>query len=221
MQRLSSQIKVGVIALILAVLLDFHGVNGFKPVQNMQFVRRGMVPLFMARAAKPIEKDGQIISGSPSNAGGPDDDEMITLPFDGLVGKDQGLFDKALDMMDPIQAEYDSLPGAEGSQERKDAIEKLIKARVAAIQSDNYEKIPIGKNPLQNVPVWEIAWATIKICKPFESSSELFLTYILANTTTFIVGGYVFLVNGAFQSWLKWFIDTDFAGSGVGAALKL
>ena len=60
--------------------------------------------------------------------------DMVTIPFDGLVGRDQGsLFDRPLDVFDPIK-DTDSLPGADGSDEKIAAIQARISDRVAAMR---------------------------------------------------------------------------------------
>ena len=58
-----------------------------------------------ARVAK--KEDEKEVAGSSKV----DDDEMITIPFTGLIGKEQGsLFDKPLDLFDPMK-NTDDLPG--------------------------------------------------------------------------------------------------------------
>ena len=167
----------------------------------------------MARSAKPLEKDDAMMTtgGKGKGKGGGEEEEMIVLPFDGLVGREKGLFRKELDAMNPIQAAYDLLPGEDGSPERKAAIEAAVRQRIAAIQADNYEPMLVDDDPLKGVPLWKASLQMLAVCRPFESYSELALTFLLANLTTIVVGLYVTAVNTSFSSWLQWYIDSDFS----------
>lgn len=171
--------------------------------------------LFMARSAKPLEKDDAMMTsaggkgkGQGRGEGG-EEEEMIVLPFDGLVGREKGLFRKELDALNPIQAAYDLLPGEDGSPERKAAIEAAVRQRIAAIQADNYKPMLVDDDPLKGVPLWKASLQMLAVCRPFESYSELALTFLLANLTTIVVGLYVTAVNTSFSSWMQWYIDSD------------
>jgi hypothetical protein len=181
----------------------------------------------MARIARPEGRDGRLIGaeGDSASDDGKEEEDMITLPFDGLVGKGKGLFNKELDVMDPIDAAYAALPGEEGSQERKDALEALIKSRIEALKTDEMlggEPRQFEQNPIADVPKWKVALSTLAVCRPFEDGTDLALTYILSNSLTFAFAVYVLGINGITRPLLNWFIETDFAGSGgVSSLLKL
>ena len=98
--------------------------------------------------------------------------ETVVIPFDGLVGREQGsLFDKPLDVFDPIK-DTDSLPGADGSDEKIAAIQARIQERVAVLkkagQWDDGGDV-FGKDPLATQPIWQTMAMQVKICRPFDS----------------------------------------------------
>ena len=210
------------VALLSLLVLLVPGASALLSPRGLRVVPGRGAALY-ARAAKPVDSEGRVVEvgGAGAGADAEGEEEMITLPFDGLVNKEGGLFNKALDVLDPLQAAYDKLPGAEGSQERRDAIDKLIKARVEMIESDNYNRPVSAKNPIEGMSFWEITWSTVKVCKPFETTSELVLTYMLLNLAMVLFTAYALSVNSLLGGALDWFIKTDFAGTDVGSLLKL
>jgi hypothetical protein len=140
-------------------------------------------------------------------------EELVTIPFDGLVGRDQGsLFDKPLDVFDPIK-DTDSLPGKDGSDEKIAAIQARITERVAVLkkagQWDDGGDV-FGKDPLATQPIWQTMAMQVKICKPFDSADELALTYVLLLMTTVFLMGYLIVLREAFDGFIIWFTTTDF-----------
>ena len=140
-------------------------------------------------------------------------EEMVTIPFDGLVGREQGsLFDKPLDVFDPIK-DTDSLPGKDGSDEKIAAIQARITERVAVLkkagQWDDGGNV-FGTDPLKSQPIWQTMAMQVKICKPFDSVDELALTYILLLMTTVFLMGYLIVLREAFDGFIIWFTSTDF-----------
>ena len=139
--------------------------------------------------------------------------DLVTIPFDGLVGRDQGsLFDKPLDVFDPIK-DTDSLPGADGSDEKIAAIQARIRDRVAVLkkagQWDDGGDV-FGKDPLATQPIWQTMAMQVKICKPFDSTTELALTYVLLLMTTGFLMFYLIVLREAFDGFIIWFTTTDF-----------
>lgn len=140
-------------------------------------------------------------------------DELVTIPFDGLVGRDQGsLFDKPLDVFDPIK-DTDSLPGKDGSDEKIAAIQARITERVAVLkkagQWDDGGDV-FGKDPLKTQPIWQTMAMQVKICKPFDSADELALTYVLLLMTTIFLMAYLIVLREFFDGFIVWFTTTDF-----------
>lgn len=140
-------------------------------------------------------------------------EEMVTIPFDGLVGREQGsLFDKPLDVFDPIK-DTDSLPGKDGSDEKIAAIQARITERVAVLkkagQWDDGGNV-FGTDPLKSQPIWQTMAMQVKICKPFDSVDELALTYILLLSTTIFLMAYLIVLREAFDGFIIWFTSTDF-----------
>lgn len=171
----------------------------------------------MARASKPERKDGtsaetNAASGGNDGANAANDD-LIDLPFDGLVGRQETIFSKTLDEFDPIQAAYDNLPGKEGSPERKAAIDKLIQERVKLIASSGYEELSLDKDPMADVTPLQLLMETLRTTDiGIDSKSEFALAYLLSALVAFFILGGVTLFNDSFQAFLVWFQATDFAG---------
>lgn len=205
---------------LVAALLCVSSAWGLRTLST---ARPSVTLLRMGRIARPEGREGRLVGAEGDSASDDEEQDMVTLPFDGLVGKDKGLFNKALDVMDPIDAAYAALPGEEGSQERKDAMDALIKSRVDALKSSGAleDTRQMEQNPLANVPKWKIALSTLAVCRPFEDASDLALTFILSNSLTVAFAFYVLGINGVFRPLLTWFVETDFAGSNVGSLLKL
>ena len=141
-----------------------------------------------------------------------EDDKMITIPFNGLIGKEQGsLFDKPLDVYDPMK-NTDDLPGTDGSDEKIAAIQARIQNRVEELKKAGEwgsEEV-FGKDPLAKQPIWITMAMQLKVCKPFESVDELALTYILLLTTTIVLMAYLLVLRETFDTFIDWFVRTDF-----------
>jgi hypothetical protein len=141
------------------------------------------------------------------------DDEMITIPFTGLVGKENGaLFDKPLEVFDPLK-NTDDLPGADGSEEKIAAIQQRIQERVDALkkagQWDDNDEV-YGKDPLAKQSILQTMAMQLKVCKPFDSVDELALTYVLLIATTGALMAYLLVLRETFDTFIEWFVATDF-----------
>jgi|Transcript_31118 hypothetical protein len=177
----------------------------FQPPQQLiskhHLLKRGIV--LNARVSGKVEEVEQ--------AGKTED--LITIPFDGLVGREQGsLFDRPLDIFDPLK-DTDSLPGEDGSDEKIGAIQNRIVERVAALKLSGQwgdDTDVQGRDPLATQPIWSTMFQQIRICKPFESVDELALTYILLIFTTAFLMVYLILLRETFDTFIIWFTDPDF-----------
>jgi len=144
----------------------------------------------------------------------PEDEATIKIPYDGLMGFEQGtVFSTPLQVYDPLD-DVDDLPGEEGSDEKLEAIQKRIDDRVAAMRKAgewNDDEIEnYGKDPLRNIPLPSTMLMQMKACKPYDSPSELLLTYILLMITTIVLGGYVIVLRDSLESFMQWYVNTDF-----------
>jgi hypothetical protein len=177
----------------------------FQPTQlhisKQHLLKRGIV--LNARVSGKVEEQEQ--------AGKTED--LITIPFDGLVGREQGsLFDRPLDIFDPLK-DTDSLPGQDGSDEKIAAIQKRIVERVAALKLSGQwgdDTDVQGRDPLATQPIWSTMAQQVRICKPFESVDELALTYILLLLTTAFLMVYLIALRESFDTFIVWFVDSDF-----------
>jgi hypothetical protein len=141
------------------------------------------------------------------------DNEMVELPFSGLIGAEQGgLFDNPVNIFDPIK-DTDSLPGEDGSDEKIAAIQKRIQERVQELKKAGEWEITneeFGGNPLEKIPIWQTMIYQVQNCKPFESYGELALTYSLVLTTSLFIIGILLFSKITFESFITWYINTDF-----------
>jgi hypothetical protein len=63
----------------------------------------------------------------------------------------------------------------------------------------------------------------VKACKPFETYSELALTYVLVIGTTIALSTYLLVLRDSFDTIMGWFVTTDFDadfGSNLFKSLK-
>ena len=164
-----------------------------------------MLPLY-ARAPKPATEESQQL-GSGSN------DDMVTVPFNGLIGAENAaLFDKPLEIFDPTK-DTDSLPGDDGSDEKIAAIMGRIQQRVEELKNKGSwgdEVDEFGKDPLANQPIYTTMAMQLKVCKPFESVSDLSLTFFLLVATTISLSLYIIALREGSDAFITWFINTDF-----------
>ena len=123
------------------------------------------------------------------------------------------MFSTPLKIYDPLD-DIDDLPGEEGSDEKIAAIQKRIDEKVAALRKsgewnddeiDNY-----GKDPLRGIALPNVMLMQLKACKPFESSSDLLLNYLLLIATTVVIGGYVVVLRDGIEVVMNWYVNTDF-----------
>ena len=189
------------IASILVGSNSFSISSGYITRQRLSSVRRQTnLGARVARKEDEQEKAGRT-------------EELVTIPFDGMIGRDQGsLFDKPIDVFDPIK-DTDSLPGEDGSAEKIAAIQARITERVSVLrkagQWDDGGDV-FGKDPLAQQPIWQTMAMQAKICKPFDSADELALTYILLLMTTIFLMGYLIVLREAFDGFIIWWTTTDF-----------
>jgi hypothetical protein len=148
-----------------------------------------------------------------STMDGAENEGGMAIPFDGVVGKENGaLFDKPLNVYDPLKDTAD-LPGEDGSPEKIAAIQKRIEDRVAELKVAGEwgdEGDAFGSDPLSNQSLISTMAMQMKACKPFETFDELALTFILVMTTTVLLSGYLILLRDNFDAAASWFIHTDF-----------
>lgn len=141
------------------------------------------------------------------------DDELVPLPFSGILGNEAGgLFDTPLNVFDPTK-DTDDLPGTDGSDEKIAAIQRRIKDRVEELKKAGEWELTneeFGRNPLAKVSLLQTMLYQIQICKPFESYGELGLTYGLVLATSSVLLGYLLILKITFNSFMQWYIDTDF-----------
>jgi hypothetical protein len=164
------------------------------------------LPLY-ARASKPAKEETQQLGSGDSS------DDMVTVPFNGLIGAENAaLFDKPLEIFDPTK-DTDSLPGEDGSDEKIAAIMGRIQQRVEELKikgswGDEVEEF--GKDPLSNQPIYTTMAMQLKACKPFESVSDLSLTFLLLVATTISLSLYIIALREGSDAFITWFINTDF-----------
>jgi len=183
------------------------------------------------RVAKPAESENKkAVIGTAADeevgsagVGGDDDDDMITVPFEGLVGRNQGggLFNKALEIEDPTEAVFANVSGVPGSPEYEAAIGAVINARLEALKRGELDDIQVEKDPMEGVTMWKMGFDAIRTTRPFDSASDFALTLILINIALFSVFSYTYAVNSVLQIFVDWWIKTDFSESPLGVFLRL
>jgi hypothetical protein len=139
--------------------------------------------------------------------------EGRAIPFDGVVGRENGaLFDKPLNVYDPLKDTGD-LPGEDGSAEKIAAIQARIENRVAELKKAGEwgdEGDAFGTDPLAKQSLVATMSMQLKACKPFETTDELALTFILVLVTTVVLSAYLVVLRDSFDAAANWFINTDF-----------
>ena len=162
-----------------------------------------------ARVQKAEEENVDIMTTDGDNGEG----EGMAIPFDGVVGRENGaLFDKPLNVYDPLKDTAD-LPGEDGSPEKIAAIQQRIEDRVAELKSAGEwgdDGDVFGTDPLAKQSLIATMAMQMKACKPFETLDELALTYILVLVTTVTLSVYLVFLRDSFDSAASWFINTDF-----------
>lgn len=162
-----------------------------------------------ARVQKAEEENVDIMTTEGGNGEG----EGMAIPFDGVVGRENGaLFDKPLNVYDPLKDTAD-LPGEDGSAEKIAAIQQRIEDRVAELKvagewGDDGDVF--GTDPLARQSLVATMAMQMKACKPFETVDELALTYVLVLVTTVMLSVYLVFLRDSFDSAASWFINTDF-----------
>lgn len=145
-------------------------------------------------------------------------DGFITIPYEGLVGSERGgLFDTPLRMFDPME-DMDSVPGEDGSDEKIAAIQLRIKERVEELRKNGEwgeDVEEYGKDPLATLPLWQTIAMQLRTCKPYESTSELALTYVLILATTVVLSAYLLSLRDSLDAFIVWYTTTDFDGDAV------
>lgn len=189
--------------LSLLVLINLQQLAGLLlPVRSIQHALS-----LHARVSKPSKEETQQLGSGESN------DDMVTVPFDGLIGAENAaLFDKPLEIFDPTK-DTDNLPGEDGSDEKIAAIMGRIQQRVEELKSKGSwgeEVDEFGKDPLAKQPIYTTMAMQLQACKPFESVSELVLTFSLLVTTTISLSLYIIALREGFDTFITWFINTDF-----------
>jgi len=166
------------------------------------------------------EEDGaavaQDVGGNDMEAGGEngddEDDEFITIPFQGLMGPNNSPFTKMVERYDPLK-NIDDLPGAPDSDERFEALTKRIEERVAAMKaSGQWNEEYSGRDPLTGVPLWRSVAMEVKTVRPYASVSEFFLDYSLLVFTLVFLSLFMYISRTTSEQFMEWFLVTDFDG---------
>lgn len=165
--------------------------------------------LFARTAKKDVEAESTQESGSS-----PVKEDTVTIPYGGLMNYERGtLFNEPLKVYDPLD-DIDDLPGEDGSDEKLEAIMKRLDDRVESIKSAgqwNDEEIEnYGRDPLRNIPLPQIMLMQLRSIKPYDTPSDLLLTYVLVLLTTAVLGGYVVVLSDVVEKVVSWYVNTDF-----------
>ena len=160
-----------------------------------------------ARVAKKVEEE---ISEEKDIK----NDEMMTLPYNGLIGFEKGaLFDKPVEVADPF-TNPDSVPIEEGkdADEQAAAILKRLEEKVESLKASGEWEVYVesGKDPLADVPLLKQMAMQLEAAKVFDNFGETLLTYSLVVFVLFVIGGYVFIVNATASAFILWYENTDF-----------
>jgi hypothetical protein len=195
--------------MLLAGLLSFTA-DALRVCGRQGLVRKGGYHGPVSRLSGRVAKKEDETTKSQTES------EFMNIPYEGLVGAEQGgLFATPLNMFDPIK-DTDNLPGEDGSDEKIAAIQQRIQQRVAKLKKtgewgDDGEEY--GKDPLAKMPIYETMIMQLRTCKPFESFSELGLTFVLMLTTTVLLSAYLLFMRDSFDVFIVWYTRTDFSDS--------
>jgi hypothetical protein len=123
-----------IILVAMLALCAFNFVGALLPVLSRSAIQRSH--RLYGKIAKNEEKPAQ---GTGTNG----EPESITLPYNGMVGYEpNNLFYEPIDVSDPLK-DTSELPGEDGSDEKIEAIQARIQARVDVLkktgQWDAYE----------------------------------------------------------------------------------
>lgn len=170
------------------------------------------------RAAKVEEKE---TSGAAEQSD--TDDESTPLPFTGVIGMQGGnLFENPLDVYDPTKDLMD-VPGEDGSAEQAAAMQAKIQKRVAELKrTGEWDRAneEFGRDPLANVPMGSAMISMLKTAKPFERWDEFALTYFIVLGGSAILMAYVISIGTGIDTFIEWFVKTDFDSEILSSVLR-
>ncbi|KAJ1429041.1 hypothetical protein B484DRAFT_449559 [Ochromonadaceae sp. CCMP2298] len=194
-----------IILVAVLALCAFSFVGALRPALSRSAIQRSR--RLYGKIAKNEEKPAQ---GTGTNG----EPESMTLPYNGMVGYEpNNLFYEPIDVSDPLK-DTSELPGEDGSDEKIEAIQARIQARVDVLkktgQWDAYEGLEYGKDPLASQPLLSTMVMQVKACRPFESVSDLGLTYVLVIIATLVIAGYLVVLRNTLDVGVSWYVDTDF-----------
>jgi len=165
------------------------------------------------RAAKVEEKEASGSMADQGDGDGDDDNNNPSLPFTGVIGMQGGnLYENPLDVYDPTKDLMD-VPGEDGSAEQAAAMQAKIQRRVAELKrTGEWDRAneEFGKDPLANVPMGNAMVSMLKTAKPFERWDEFALTYFIVLGGSAILMAYVVTIGGGIDTFIEWFVKTDF-----------
>ena len=191
-------VKVFLFVLLLVSTISFHLLPKINKISSIQ--QTSIIKLHAKIAKAEEEKVYSTENG-----------ELVNLPYDGLVGSNrERLFDEPLEIYDPLKNTND-LPGEDGSEIKINAILAQIEERSQYLKSTGQwiEDDSFSSNPLSYQPIWITMKQQIQAARPFESISELWLTYILVIATTLLLSGYLVFLKEYLNAFVLWFINTD------------
>jgi len=194
--------------LLLVVCVMTYTAFGFRPMSSSlsrKVKAKGLI--LNQRVAKNNKEDETQMQKVELG-----EDEMI-VPYTGLVGNEEGrVFNKPLQTFDPMD-NTDDLPGEDGSDTKINAIQARIQARVEELKSAGQweeDGDDFGMDPLRFQPLVVTMGEQVKVCKPFESISDLTLTYLLVLITTLALGSYLIALREGLDSFIGWYEASDF-----------
>lgn len=173
----------------------------------------------------PIDADNIVdaIAKMNGNAGETDKqmeegDEMVDLPYGGILDFTPGAtlanpVDLNNPLLNPIMTTLDDLPGAEGSPERNEAIQKMINDRAEAVRqlmaSRNYDSLV---RPAEKVPT---LFEQILRDFTFQSKGAPTFQEVFYDTTFSIAfllafATLIFVLNTGFTAAIQSYLDLDF-----------
>jgi hypothetical protein len=155
-----------------------------------------------------------IISGDNKSS----TDDLIDLPYGGILGYQPGkAVETPVDMLDPLlnplTISFEDLPGAEGSTERMEALQKLIDDRVQAV-NDLIDSREIGNNVKPANPPESLLQSLFKDITMQSKEGPKWSELVFYSFSNVMIGAffmiYFSVADKFFGNLINWFIDTDF-----------
>ena len=196
-------------AVFLILLLSFKSLSSFVLKIGNSHLSPGTVRycrlnscILYGKIAKKQEEEVQLQEGN-------NDDEMVSLPFTGIIGGGTDtLFKKPLEIYDPLKDTSD-LPGEEGSDERINAMFARIEERVQKLKSTGEWNTSQYGDPLKDIPLWRTMIYHLQAAN-LGTIDELILTFILVLVALVTLATYTITLNASLNNVMNWYIKTDF-----------